>query len=162
MLLPSQTKCIQNFVSEGSNAFDVSQFDYLAMRTTLLVNFQSVSKCGIAGSECPLMLRIDYITAEGTPRQWFQGFYTVDDPQYADYPPTCDSCLREHVKINEKTWYTFETGNLFTLLPTDWRPGAILNVQFYASGHQYDVYLGEMSLVVGQTDSVQSNNTEEG
>jgi hypothetical protein len=46
-------------------------------------------------------------------------------------------------------WYTYDSGNWFNLLPPGKRPVAISNVQFYASGHQYDVYVGEVALLGG-------------
>ncbi len=57
---------------------------------------------------------------------------------------------QEHDRINEKSWFTYESGNLFALLGPSQVPRSILNVQFYASGHQYDVSLGEISLLAGQ------------
>ena len=147
-----ESLCVQNFVAENEGGLDVSSFDYLALRTTFLINYQSLSKCGRDGSECPLMLRIDYRDLNGNDRKWFQGFYTIDLAEYAEFPPRCDSCRKDHEKINAKAWYSFDTGNLLTFFAQDdpgLRPTVISSIRFYASGHQYDVYVSEMSLIGG-------------
>jgi hypothetical protein len=141
-----ETRCLTYF---GQNGLDVSGYTYLEIRATFKINYQSLNACGIFGSECPLMLRMDYIDEGGVERRWFHGFYSLLDLQL-NYPLSCNSCRQEHDQINEKTWYTYQTGNLFALLGPDQKPKTIVNVQFYASGHQYDVFVGEVSLLAGQ------------
>ncbi len=148
-----ETLCRQVFAETG---LDVSPYNYLALRATLLIEYQSLSTCGTQGSECPLMLKMDYIDVSGNTRQWFQGFYTFDDPALA-YPTICDSCSQDHRQINEKAWYTFDTDNLFIVLPPDRKPASILNIWFYAQGHEYDVYVGEIALVAGTTENSTGN-----
>ncbi len=83
------------------------------------VQHQSLSACGIAGSECPVMLKLTYVDQDGNDRVWYHGFYT-------DYSPAaggrriCDSCWEPHEQINKDAWYTYESGNLFT----DWPEGS--------------------------------------
>jgi hypothetical protein len=145
-----ETRCIKWFGQEGES---VESYDYLALHAAFFINYHSLTACGVAGSECPLMLRLDYVDTEGIPRRWYHGFYYQIDPQQG-YPLRCnsDTCTQDHLQVNEKSWYTFDSGNLFTLfqqhnLPL---PGSIINVQFYASGHQYDVYISDVSLLAGQ------------
>lgn len=154
-----QTRCVQQF---GSNGVDVSENTFLELETTFLLNYQSLSKCGTDGSECPLMLRIDYLDVTGAERVWVQGFYYADDPAY-DYPSRCLSCvLGEHRRVNEKTWYTYKTGNLMRLLAQHGAPAIIQSVEFYGSGHQYDVMMGEIGLYTGLADVADiSSPTEE-
>ena len=92
------------------------------------------------------MLRIDYIDQNGQARKWYHGFYAMNDMQLA-YPLQCNSCAQAHEFINPRSWYSYDSGNLFTLFPPDERPSKILAVWFYASGHQYDVQLSEVALV---------------
>jgi hypothetical protein len=154
-----ETRCIRWFGQEGQS---VEAYDYLALRAAFFINYHSLNACGVAGSECPLMLRLDYLDTEGIPRRWYHGFYYQIDPQQG-YPLRCnsDTCTQDHQQVNEKSWYAFDSGNLFTLfqqhnLPL---PGSIINVQFYASGHQYDVYISDLALLVGQ--NTQTNTDEE-
>lgn len=125
---------------------DVRGYSYLELRGTFFVDEQSLSTCGQLGSECPMMMRITYIDVQGIEREYIQGFYAYHEPSL-DYPLTCDSCRAEHERIGLKTWYTFRSGNLFTVLPAEQKPAIIQQVRFYASGHAYRVYVSEMQLL---------------
>jgi hypothetical protein len=130
---------------------DVSDLDYLELRATFYIDEQSLSTCGVAGSECPMMLHMVYVDAYGMQRVWRQGFYASHDPSLG-YPLACDTCRYEHKRVALHSWYTFETGNLMVLLPSEQRPAQILQVSFYASGHWYKVYVDEFALL-GATSS---------
>ena len=149
------TSCFQTL---GQTGYDLAanNVNYLELSTTFYITYQSLPACGIDGSECPLMLRMDYIDERGTARRWFHGFYSRNDTQL-DFPLSCSSCTREHDAINPQTWYTFNTGNLLALFPPDQRPRAIINIWFYASGHQYDVNISEMALLAGQSPADESS-----
>lgn len=145
-----ETRCKQPFAGDGKA---VSQFNYLELETTFYLNYQSLSECGIEGSECALMLHLQYVDTNGVPREWYQGFYYNLNPAFDFYKQRCASCMQDHLQVNEKTWYTFETGNLFNVLPADARPAAITNVEFYASGHQYDTFISDIALYAGFVDA---------
>lgn len=128
---------------------DVSQHDYLEMRATLNVTEQSLSTCGVAGSECPMMVHMVYVDASGVERVYIHGFYANHDPGLG-YPSACATCRTEHERITPNTWYTFASGNLMTLLPNGQQPIYIHQVSFYASGHAYKVYVSEISLLAAE------------
>ncbi len=144
-----RTFCSQSF---GSTALDVKSLEYLALRATFYIHHQSLAVCGFQGSECPLMLRVDYRDAQGEARQWFHGFYTRMDPQMS-HPLRCLSCSQEHELINANSWYTYDSGNLLNLFPADETQAVsqqiseIIGIWFYASGHEYDVQLSEVALL---------------
>lgn len=148
-----ETTCEQSVAFEQR---DVSGYSYLELRTTFLLNYQSLSECGVEGSECPMMLYMRYVDVGGNVREWYKGFYYSANPQ-SDYPIRCASCAETHDQINEKTWYTYETGNLMALLPEDERPQRIETVRFYASGHQYDVFISDIALLAGVREIVPPN-----
>ncbi|MBN8593724.1 MAG: hypothetical protein J0M33_18350 [Anaerolineae bacterium] len=139
-----QTACSQFF----GNGVDITSFTNLSFRVAFNLQYQSLNACGTEGSECPLMLRVDYLDAGGEMQQWYLGFYFRLEPNRND-PLRCLGCPLEHVRVNEKTWYTYDSGNWLALFPErlPQRPVAIQSVTFYASGHQYDVYVGEVSLL---------------
>lgn len=156
-----ETRCTQ-VLGDPQRGLGVSVENYNSMilRATVYVDHQSLSACGVVGTECPLMLTFDYISIDGRKlsRNWFQGIYARRDPG-VDYPPSCGAdCPRDHVFIYEKAWYTYESGNLFDLFPATERPVAVTDVSFYASGHQYDVYIDEVYLLVSNV-SVPSTDT---
>jgi hypothetical protein len=147
---PGRTGCVRWLA--GDEGLDVSQYSDLYLRVGMKVLHQQLSACGEQGSECPVMLHMLYLDQADTQREWYHGFYT-------DYTPNvgrtrCGSCLEEHERINKDAWYTYESANLFTLLPEGLRPSSIIALEFYAEGHQYDVMLNEVSLLANQSDSV--------
>jgi hypothetical protein len=144
-----ETFCIQNLGVTGQNGLDVSMYDYLAWRAMFKIMSHSLGTCGVDGSECPITLRMDYIPVVGDPISWYHGFYAFPSTQ-AEFPQRCNSCAQDHQIINDNAWYSYDSGNLFALIPPDQRPKAILNVRFYASGHEYDVFVNDVSLLAGQ------------
>jgi hypothetical protein len=159
-----ETYCEQGVIPSeevSPNWIDVQDYSYLSLKTTFLINFQSLNRCGQEGSECPLMVRIDYVATppapegvEAEPQVYSQyyGFYAVNNPQQqADWPYQCQSCRQEHIRIREKQWYTYSSGNILPTLP--FKPAYITSVRLYASGHQYDVRVSELSLFAGNPTS---------
>ncbi len=147
---PGTTLCNQ-YLSGPDGQLDVSQYDGLRLRLTMQVHHQSLSACGVIGTECPVMLHISYEDKNGNRRSWYHGFY-------AEYRPNegrtaCGECLEEHEQINKDAWYTYELGNLFTDWPEDLRPASIEFIEFRAGGHQYDVMLSEVALIATRDDS---------
>jgi hypothetical protein len=150
---PGTTLCNQ-YLTGPDGGLDVSQFDSLRLRVTMQVHHQSLSACGVLGTECPVMLHISYDDKNGNRRNWYHGFY-------AEYRPnegrtTCGECLEEHEQINKDAWYTYESGNLFTDWPEDLRPSAIEFIEFRAGGHQYDVMLSEVALIATRSESTRA------
>jgi hypothetical protein len=140
-----ETRCLQ-YLADPEYGHNVLQYSDVRLRATMMINYQQLPACGTLGTECAVMLRMEYRDINGNRMtDWIHGFY-------AEYTPnlgrtTCDTCWGEHERINKNAWYSFESGNLLTDLPDDFRPGSIISIQFYASGHQYDVMLSEVSLL---------------
>jgi len=168
------TGCRQDFAGPG---IEVTDFDDLRLQATVYVDSQSVSGCGERASECPLMMRVRfqiprydendvpiYIDGEQDYVEvtWIHGVYAILDPNIP-WPLICDTCRRDHVRVNEGGWYIYDSGNLFNIFQTE---ACTLNalddlgtcrkyvkeVEFYASGHNYDVYVSDMSLLAEDSD----------
>ncbi len=143
-----ETFC-QEFVGPGQTGLDVSKYKDLRLKAVFDIESQSVSGCGSAGSECPLMLQVDYTYKNDkgveTPAIWYHGFYTYYDVQSL-YPYRCASCLLDHESIYAHEWYVYESTNLLDLMPKAQQPYAILRIRAYASGHEYETYLGDLAL----------------
>ncbi len=148
------TSCVQG-LGTGSEGLDVSNATHISIQTTFKIQSQSLSTCGVDGSECPLMLQMDYLPVNPqNPLQpgatWHHGFYAfVDSSRF--FPLMCDTCSEQHEQINPGVWYTYESRNFLDAFAQDQRPKSILNLRVYASGHQYDVYVSEIELLVDQT-----------
>jgi hypothetical protein len=149
-----ETTCLQGRPS-GEAWRDLTAYDYLALRATFYIAHQSLSACGFRGSECPLMLRVEYLTESGdsgelVSRELIYGFYAYFDPQ-SPWPKQCDTCSQPHILVKMQSWYTFQTENILAILPEDEHPVAITSLRFYASGHEYDVRVAEVSLLAQQS-----------
>jgi hypothetical protein len=116
------------------------------------LNYQSLGICGALGSECPLMIQIDYQDSDGSPRQWVQGFYYWVDPNIGDYPTLCVTCpppRQQHEQHAQSTQFFYDSPNLIELLARDDKtPAIITSISVYASGHSYDVQVGNIQLLV--------------
>lgn len=140
-----ETKCTQG-LPEGQTWRDISTANQLRIRMSMYLNFQSLAVCGFAGTECPILVRLDYIDAQGDPGFLLYGFFATPGPS-DPYDPTCPNCRLPHTRVQEKTWYTFDSGNILAGFPINQRPVAISRLQFYSSGHQYDVRVGRVELL---------------
>ncbi len=143
-----ETFC-QEFVGPGQPGLDVSKYKDLRLKAVFDIESQSVTGCGSQGSECPLMLQIDYTYKNDkgveAPAIWYHGFYTNYDVQSL-YPLRCLSCLLEHEAVYAHEWYVYESSNLLDLMPDTQQPYAILRIRVYASGHEYDTYISDLAL----------------
>lgn len=156
------TRCDQSF----GDGLDVSAYDSLHLQSMFYVQSQSLNGCGQEGSECPMMFRIRYkFSPTGDPSQlieteWVHGLYTVPlapAQETAGWKRQCGTCLQPHIRILGQTWYVYQSGNLFDVIPDERRPVIITQVEFFAEGHQYDVYVDDVSLLAWRRDGTTSD-----
>ncbi len=148
-----EVRCTQFF----SGGLDVSDVDSMRILTTFSPENQSLSVCGSLASECILMLRIDYRDQYDNRGSWLRGFYYAEDVTGAARK-TCASCIQDHIHTRQAVWYTFDSDNLLNLIAEEIRPHRIDSVTFYASGHQFDIVVGEVILLVGSSNNNGGNN----
>ncbi len=106
--------------------------------------------CGSDGSECPVMVRIDYKDAQGIGREWLKGFYWRTDENVSQNPSVCVMCTthNEHIKTPKGEWYPYLSPNLIMALSQDGAPAArIKGISIYASGHTYHAMIAEAQLI---------------
>jgi hypothetical protein len=120
--------------------------DFASLRLHFVARLfdQDVPVCGQAGSECPLMLRLDYKDQDGTDRSFLQGFYARQDGSGANptYNTTSGS-RNEHRRIPSNVAFTYDSANLMESL----KPSQITAITFYASGHSYRSSVAEVELL---------------
>ncbi len=131
---------------------DVRDFRSLQLHITLKILSQDVAVCGVVGTECPLMIRLEYKDANGADRQWLQGFYALGEvtPQTPEscLPHVCPPPYNVHIRVPLGEWYTFDSGNLMEALRAVGAPPATLTrLRIYASGHSYSVMFAELELI---------------
>lgn len=148
-----EVRCTQTLAGDG---LDVQDYDTVRVLTTFMPNYQNLSVCGRAASECPLMLQVNYSYVDSAGRsrdaQWYRGFYYAPDISGAARK-RCDTCIQDHVDINQAVWYTFDSDNLLNLIAEEERPDRITSLSFYASGHQFDTLVSEMALLLSNTSA---------
>jgi hypothetical protein len=128
---------------------DIRGFGSLQLRIVLRVLQQDVPLCGTAGTECPVMVRLDYVDDNGEQRFWQQGFYYLPDPNNFN-PEFCNTCNPRniHIRTVSGVWYSFESDNLIPILTEVGAPPVFLkSISIYASGHTYQSQVDEVELV---------------
>ena len=140
--------CSQNFGPSGLNLRQLN-LERLFLRATFSLKHASLASCGIEGSECPLMFRMDYIYVDEDDNErkgevWYHGFFIR---QREEWPLRCDTCLQNHELIHDNSWYVYESPDLLTLFAPEPPPETIVSISFYASGHEYDVLVHNVALL---------------
>jgi hypothetical protein len=144
-----ETGCSLAFTSDGRPGVDVSPYSYISFEVTFKIQNQSLSGCGQDGSECPMMLQLDYIpVGQQEAVRWHHGFYVWNSQP--TFPPRCLTCTEEHEVVNGGAWYTYRSENLLALIPPVNHPDRLLALRVYSSGHEYDVYVNETSLYASE------------
>jgi hypothetical protein len=127
--------------------------EFLELRIDLMIESHSLPVCGSLGTECPVMVRVEYVDGSGGQRQWQQGFYTLPNPPGMDNPTVCTTCSEpfEHIQVPANTWHSFLSGNLMLLLSQDGRPPInIKAITIYASGHAFEALVTGVELLPGK------------
>lgn len=128
---------------------DVRDFQELRLHFATWLAFQNLRNCGSLGSECPLMVKIEYQDTAGNTHEWLQGFFYLRSGS-ASIPIRCVTCsppTGEHVQISVGRWYLYDSPDLLSMFTTAGSPPAIINsISFYASGHNFESYLTEVEL----------------
>jgi hypothetical protein len=129
---------------------NVKDLESLVLHLKVRVNYHSLSVCGSLGSECPVMVRIDYRDVAGNSQQWVHGFYAFEDPTLA-VPYYCTTCpnpgIGNHNRVTEGSWFLYDSPNLMESLPLELRPAIVDSVRVYASGHGYDSMVTDVELL---------------
>jgi hypothetical protein len=117
---------------------DARDFVSLKLRMDVRLVYQSLSGGGQQSSEFPVMVRMDYIDANGDLQHWVRGFYYQN--------PDSLPILYYGVKIPQNTWYPYESENLMLELANT-RPAKIVSLRVYASGWNYQSMAAEVGLI---------------
>jgi len=129
---------------------DIRDFSSLQLHLLLYIEDHNVPVCGSLGSECPVMVRIDYEDADGADQQWLQGFYSLPDASTPGNPLFCVTCniRNDHIQAPEDTWYSYDSENLIPLLSQDGKTPILINsITVNASGHTYKALIAEIELI---------------
>lgn len=130
--------------------YDVRDLRNLSLHLDLWLSFQDLRNCGTLGTECPLMLRIEYSDADGRAMEWLQGFYYLasTDAGTSKRCVVCTPPTSEHQLTGRATWHGYDSPNLLELFRTGGRPPVSINtISLYASGHSFESYVAAVELL---------------
>lgn len=122
--------------------YDVRDFSSLELHMAALIvseNILGLGGCGTLGSECPIIVRLDYKDIHGNDREWLHGLY-IGQP--ADGWPIHGW----HERVQAGTWQPYNTGNLMEEL-AEMPPASIRSITIYASGHSFHAMVTEVELL---------------
>jgi hypothetical protein len=129
---------------------NVKDLASLILHLKVRVDYHSLPVCGSLGSECPVMVRIDYRDVDGNAQQWVHGFYSFEDPAIAQ-PYYCTTCPEpssgSHTRVPEGKWFLYDSPNFMQALPPELRPAFIQSVRVYGSGHSYESMVTDVELL---------------
>jgi hypothetical protein len=128
-------------IKQGIN-YDVRDFASLEMHLAVRIiseNIAGFGGCGYLGSECPIIVRLDYKDVQGTDRQWQHGFYIGE--------PAADWYTYEWAEpVPPESWQAYDSGNLMEEMG-DVPPALIKSLTIYASGHSFHAMVTEVELL---------------
>ena len=131
---------------------DVAEVASLRLLVTFRILNQSLEVCGVAGSECPLFVRVNYVDGGGFSNTWQQGFYAVGEPIPEVQPDGCVTCamvqdLHERVRqLGQEYFYDFDLGEEIARqgrVP----PRFIESIILVSSGHSFEVEVVDIALL---------------
>ena len=127
---------------------DVAAYQRVVLEADVRIDYQSLSKGGADGSECPLFARVNYANAKGENHtQWFC-FWAFD---HGTGETSAQPYIRS-TRIAPKAWYHFKVD----LRETNPDLRTIQQLIFYSNGHDYDARIADVSLwAEGLADTLQ-------
>jgi hypothetical protein len=143
---------VVNYYRDGSNHaeigirqeidYDVRDFSSLELHMAVRVISEDIGGfggCGYLGSECPIIVRMEYEDTYGSDSTWQHGFYIGE--------PKSDWLTQGWAEaIPEGTWQTYDSGNLMEEL-ADAPPALVKSLTIYASGHSFHAMVTEVELL---------------
>ncbi len=129
---------------------DVRDVASLKLHLAVWLAFQDLRNCGSLGSECPLIVRLEFTDTAGNAHEWLQGFYYLIATGNST-PVRCVTCsppTGDHLQISNGVWFFIDTPELTELFATVGNPPATINaITIYASGHNFESFVSEVELL---------------
>lgn len=133
---------------------DVTDINSLLLEVDLRILNQSLGVCGTVGSECPVILRIEYDDINGNPQVWQQGFYAGGSIGADGPPDVCVSCPPprfEHVQAPLGQLFFFRADLITELQRKGYGPPRrIKSMSVIASGHTFAVEILDIGLFASE------------
>jgi len=130
---------------------DVTDFNSLLLEVDFRIVGQTLNVCGVAGSECPLIVRIEYDDVNGNSQVWWQGFYAVGQIDPDETPDSCRTCPSPrfvHYQVTPGQFSFFRNDLIQSLARQGFSPPSRINrIIVVMSGHSFEVELLNVALI---------------
>lgn len=130
---------------------DVTDFNSLLLEVDFRIVGQTLNVCGSAGSECPLIVRIEYDDVNGNSQVWWQGFYAVGQIDPEETPDSCITCPSPrfvHYQVTPGQFSFFRTDLIQSLAQQGFSPPSRINrIIVVTSGHSFEVEVLNVALI---------------
>jgi hypothetical protein len=120
---------------------ELDEYDSVVLSADVKVVGQNLSGGGSYGSEYPMTFLVRYVTQRNDPIEKGLGFYIQDD---AGNPTASATLVGTQVKSGDWTSIQLNLKDLKQVFPA---PYKITSIFVYASGHDYDAYVANISIV---------------
>lgn len=118
---------------------ELNEFDLVVLSADVKIVSHSLSGGGTLGSEYPIVILVRYVSATNDPIEVGRAFYTQNDASNL----TATSVL-QGTQIKPGVWADTFHWDLKQAYPA---PYKLVSIQVYASGHDYDAYIANISIV---------------
>lgn len=118
---------------------ELDEFDSVVLSADVKIVSHSLSGGGTLGSEYPVVFLVRYVSAKNDPIEVGRAFYTQND----DGNRTATNVL-QGIQIKPGVWADTFHWDLKQAYPA---PYKLVSIQVYASGHDYDAYVANLSIV---------------
>jgi hypothetical protein len=129
---------------------DVTDFQNLRLLVSMIIAEQSLGVCGQLGSECPLIIRLEYVDTNGVDQVWQQGFYAngIFSPDTPDVCATCPDPKNVHQQVSFRQLVFYESDNLMERLgQLGIQPRQLKSITIIASGHTFDTKIIDIAVM---------------
>jgi hypothetical protein len=129
---------------------DVTDFQNLRLLVSMILAEQSLGVCGQQGSECPLIIRLEYVDTNGVGQVWQQGFFAngIFSPETPDVCVTCPPPSNVHHQVPFQQLVFYESDNLMERLgQLGIQPRQLKSITIIASGHTFDTKIVNIAVM---------------
>ena len=140
-------------LTQGINR-DVQGLTSLRLNMDIQIDQQDVRNCGLQGTECPLMVKINYVDVGGGAHEWLQGFYYFYDPNPAAGYTYCLPCFPvqyQHIRWPSAAWQSYTSDDLLQIFAVGGtQPAVIKSITIYGEGHTFDSQFADVQLLANE------------
>jgi hypothetical protein len=133
---------------------DVQGLKSVRLHLDMRLDLQDLTNCGLQGTECPLMAKINYTDIFGAQAEWLQGFYYKADPSPNAGLTFCAPCSPTqftHLRWPQSQWQTYDSDNLLETFAANGAPIATLKtITLYSSGHSFSSLITDVQLLASE------------